>query len=265
MTYPASTSIVVDEVSKEFTLRYHRTLKQMSVALVKGRDISDSFLALEDVSFTVDQGESIGLMGLNGSGKSTLLKLVQGVMRPDSGRVLTRGRIAGLIATGAGFHPQLTGRDNIYLNAAVLGMTEKETERRFDEIVDFADVGRFLETPVGNYSSGMFARLGFAVAIHVDSDIFLADEALAVGDRPFRRKCVEKMQEVRKSGRTLFYVSHSAGSVRKMCDRVIVLEKGRVGFDGEVNAGIHYLKYDEGTEDEPDDQNEIDEEIGNDI
>jgi ABC-2 type transport system ATP-binding protein len=265
MTYPDSTSIVVDSVTKEFTLRYHRTLKQMSVALVKGRDISDSFLALQDVSFTVDQGESIGLMGLNGSGKSTLLKLVQGVMRPDSGRVLTRGRIAGLIATGAGFHPQLTGRDNIYLNAAVLGMTEQETKRKFDEIVEFAEVGRFLETPVGNYSSGMFARLGFAVAIHVDSDIFLADEALAVGDRPFRKKCVERMQEVRESGRTLFYVSHSAGSVRKMCDRVIVLEKGKVGFDGEVNAGIHYLKYDEGTEDEPDDQNEVDEEIGNDI
>ena len=260
-TYPDSTSIVVDNVTKEFTHRYHRTLKQMSVALVKGRDISDTFRALEDVSFTVEQGESIGLMGLNGSGKSTLLKLVQGVMRPDGGQVLTRGRIAGLIATGAGFHPQLTGRDNIFLNAAVLGMTEQETKRKFDEIVEFADIGRFLESPVGNYSSGMFARLGFSVAIHVDSDIFLADEALAVGDRPFRRKCMEKMQEVRDSGRTLFYVSHAAGSVRKMCDRVIVLEKGRVGFDGGVNAGIRYLKYDDGN----DNEDQVDEEIGNDI
>ncbi|MCD4525332.1 ABC transporter ATP-binding protein [Nocardioides sp. cx-173] len=261
-SYPASTSIVIDDVTKEFTLRYHRTLKQMSVALMKGRDISDTFRALEDVSFTVEQGESIGLMGLNGSGKSTLLKLVQGVMRPDSGKVLTRGRIAGLIATGAGFHPQLNGRDNIYLNAAVLGMTEQETKRKFDEIVEFADIGRFLDSPVGNYSSGMFARLGFSVAIHVDSDIFLADEALAVGDRPFRRKCMEKMQEVRDSGRTLFYVSHSAGSVRQMCDRVIVLEKGRVGFDGGVNAGIRYLKYDDGKDNESD---EVDEAIGNDI
>jgi ABC-2 type transport system ATP-binding protein len=260
-TYPDSTSIVVDNVTKEFTLRYHRTLKQMSVALVKGRDISDTFRALEDVSFTVEQGESIGLMGLNGSGKSTLLKLVQGVMRPDGGQVLTRGRIAGLIATGAGFHPQLNGRDNIFLNAAVLGMTEQETKRKFDEIVEFADIGRFLDTPVGNYSSGMFARLGFSVAIHVDSDIFLADEALAVGDRPFRRKCMEKMQEVRDSGRTLFYVSHATGSVRKMCDRVIVLEKGRVGFDGGVNAGIRYLKYD----DDKDNEDQVDEEIGNDI
>lgn len=244
-SYPADASIVVDHVSKDFTLRYHRTAKQMAVAMVKGRDISDSFTALDDVSFTVQQGESVGLMGLNGSGKSTLLKLINGVMKPDSGTVLTRGRIAGLIATGAGFHPQLTGRENVYLNAAILGMSEAETQRKFDSIVEFADIGRFLETPVGNYSSGMFARLGFAVAIHVDSDIFLADEVLAVGDRPFKRKCLAKMQEIRESGRTLVYVSHAAGSVRKMCDRVIVLEGGRVGFDGPVDAGIKYVKYEE--------------------
>ncbi|WP_182524030.1 ABC transporter ATP-binding protein [Nocardioides dongkuii] len=266
MTYPDSTSIVIDGVTKEFTLRYQRTLKQMSVAFMKGRDISDTFKALDDVSFTVEQGEAIGLMGLNGSGKSTLLKLVQGVMRPDAGQVLTRGRIAGLIATGAGFHPQLTGRENVFLNAAVLGMTEQETKRKFDDIVEFADIGRFLETPVGNYSSGMFARLGFAVAIHVDSDIFLADEALAVGDRPFKKKCIEKMEEVRKSGRTLFYVSHAAGSVRKMCNRVIVLEKGRVGFDGDVNQGIKYLRYeDDNPGHEPDADEREDDELGADI
>ncbi|WP_347565656.1 ABC transporter ATP-binding protein [Nocardioides sp. IC4_145] len=260
--YDADTSIVVDRVSKDFTLRYHRTAKQMAVAMVKGRDISDTFSALDDVSFTVKQGESIGLMGLNGSGKSTLLKLINGVMKPDSGTVLTRGRIAGLIATGAGFHPQLTGRENVYLNAAILGMTEAETQRKFDSIVEFADIGRFLETPVGNYSSGMFARLGFAVAIHVDSDIFLADEVLAVGDRPFKRKCMEKMQEIRESGRTLVYVSHAAGSVRKMCDRVIVLEKGRVGFDGPVDEGIRYVKYDEDST-KPEDQE--DDELGSDV
>ncbi|MDP2771962.1 MAG: ABC transporter ATP-binding protein [Nocardioides sp.] len=267
MTYPDSTSIVVDGATKEFKLRYQRTLKQMTVAMVKGREISDTFNALDDVSFTVEQGESIGLMGLNGSGKSTLLKLVQGVMKPDSGQVLTRGRIAGLIATGAGFHPQLTGRENVFLNAAVLGMSEQETNRKFDAIVDFADIGRFLETPVGNYSSGMFARLGFAVAIHVDSDIFLADEVLAVGDRPFKKKCMERMQEIRDSGRTLFYVSHAAASVRKMCDRVIVLEKGRVGFDGDVNEGIRYLKYeDENPMNEPDEvDDDGDEELGADI
>lgn len=262
MTYPASTSIVVEDVTKTFTLRYQRTLKQMTVAAVKGRQISDTFNALEDVSFTVEQGESVGLMGLNGSGKSTLLKLVNGIMRPDKGRVLTRGRIAGLIATGAGFHPQLTGRENVYLNAAILGMTEAETRRKFDEIVEFADIGRFLDTPVGNYSSGMFARLGFAVAVHVDSDIFLADEVLAVGDKPFKKKCMERMQQIRAEGRTLFYVSHAAGSVRKMCDRVIVLEKGRVGFDGGVKEGIRYLKYDNDTDAETD---RDDDELGADI
>ena len=247
-------SIVVEDVTKSFTLRYHRTFKQMTVAAMRRQDIKDTFKAVDGVSFTVEQGESIGLMGLNGSGKSTLLKLINGIMRPDSGNVLTRGRISGLIATGAGFHPQLTGRENVYLNAAVLGMSEAETRRKFDDIVEFADIGRFLDSPVGNYSSGMFARLGFSVAIHVDSDIFLADEVLAVGDKPFKQKCLERMQEVRDSGRTLFYVSHAAGSVRRMCDRVLVLEQGRLAFDGGVNEGIHFVKYDEGksTEDEHD-------------
>ena len=257
-------SIVVENVTKSFTIRYHRTLKQMSVAALRGQELSNKFNALEDVSFTVQQGESIGLMGLNGSGKSTLLKLVNGIMRPDAGTVLTRGRIAGLIATGAGFHPQLTGRENVYLNAAILGMTEAETARKFDDIVEFADIGRFLDSPVGNYSSGMFARLGFAVAINVDSDIFLADEVLAVGDKPFKKKCLEKMQEVRESGRTLFYVSHAAGSVRKMCDRVIVLDKGRVAFDGGVDEGIHFIKYDDDGRD-PADGDASDEEMGADI
>ena len=259
--YPDSTSIVVEDVTKNFTLRYHRTFKQMTVAAVRGHDISDTFNAVDEVSFTVEQGESIGLMGLNGSGKSTLLKMINGVMRPDSGRILTRGRIAGLIATGAGFHPQLTGRENVYLNAAILGMNEKETAGKFDEIVEFADIGRHLDAPVGNYSSGQFARLGFSVAVHVDSDIFLADEVLAVGDKPFKKKCMEKMQEVRDSGRTLFYVSHAAASVRKMCDRVLVLENGRLAFDGDVEEGIKYLKYDsDDTDPETDD-----EELGADI
>lgn len=258
------TSIVVDNVSKEFRLQYHRTLKQMTMARFRRQQISDKFLALEGVSFSVEQGESIGLMGLNGSGKSTLLKLVSGVMKPDSGSVLTRGRISGLIATGAGFHQQLTGRENIYMNAAILGMTEDETNEKFDDIAAFADVGRFMDTPVGSYSSGMFARLGFSVAVHVDCDIFIADEVLAVGDQPFKKKCLARMSEIRDSGITMFYVSHAAGSVRKMCDRVIVLESGRVGFDGDVDEGIRYLHYD-GSDDEPDAEELTDEEIGADI
>ena len=245
-------SISVDHVSKEFRLQYHRTLKQMAVAKTRGQKISDRFLAVDDVSFTVMQGESIGLMGLNGSGKSTLLRMVNGSMVPDRGTVRTRGRISGLIATGAGFHNQLTGRENIYMNAAILGMTEKQTDAKFDEIVEFADVGRFLDTPVGVYSSGMYSRLGFSVAVHVDCDVFIADEVLAVGDKPFKKKCMAKMQEIRRSGVTLFYVSHAAGSVKKMCDRVLVLEKGRLAFDGDVQEGIDFLEYDgdEGNEDE---------------
>jgi ABC-2 type transport system ATP-binding protein len=257
-------SIVVENVSKQFTMRYHRTIKQMSIAKIRGQQLSDSFLAVDDVSFTVQQGESIGLMGLNGSGKSTLLKVINGVMRPDSGRVLTRGRIAGLIATGAGFHPQLSGRDNIYLNAAILGMSEKETKARFDDIVEFADIGKFLDTPVGHYSSGMFARLGFAVAVHTDSDVFLVDEVLAVGDRPFKRKCMARMQEIRESGRTLFYVSHAPGSVRKMCERVLVLDKGRLVFDGPTDEGIKFLHYDD-DEDDVNSEDRGEDELGADV
>jgi ABC-2 type transport system ATP-binding protein len=250
-----STSIIVEGVSKRFTMQYSRTIKQMSIALLRRQKLSDSFLAVDDVSFTVEQGESIGLMGLNGSGKSTLLKLVSGVMRPDEGSVRTRGKIAGLIAAGAGFHPQLTGRENLYLNAAILGMSEVETKRKFDQIVDFASIGKFLDTPVGHYSSGMSARLGFAVAAHADSDIFIADEALSVGDRPFKRKCIARMEEIKKEGRTLFYVSHAPGSVRKMCDRALVLVDGKLGFDGPVAEGIHFLKYDdsEGPDQDEDD------------
>jgi ABC-2 type transport system ATP-binding protein len=240
-----STSIVVEGVSKRFTMQYSRTIKQISIAMLRRQKLGDSFLAVDDVSFTVEQGESIGLMGLNGSGKSTLLKLVSGVMRPDQGTVFTRGRIAGLIAAGAGFHPQLTGRENLFLNAAILGMGEAETRRKFDQIVDFAAIGKFLETPVGHYSSGMSARLGFAVAAHADSDIFIADEALSVGDRPFKRKCLARMDEIKKEGRTLFYVSHAPGSVKKMCDRALVLVDGRLGFDGPVAEGIHFLSYDD--------------------
>jgi len=260
-----SESIVVDHVSKRFTMRYHRTIKQMSIAMLRGQDLSDTFLAVDDVSFTVQQGESIGLMGLNGSGKSTLLKLINGVMRPDSGKVLTRGRIAGLIATGAGFHPQLTGRENVYLNAAILGMSERETKARFDDIVEFADIGKFLDTPVGHYSSGMFARLGFAVAVHTESDIFLVDEVLAVGDRPFKKKCMARMEEIKKEGRTLFYVSHAPGSVRKMCDRVLVLENGRLAFDGPTNEGIKFLRYDDVEDDVNSDENHDDDDLGADI
>ncbi|MFL6135648.1 MAG: ABC transporter ATP-binding protein [Nocardioidaceae bacterium] len=260
-----SESIVARGATKQFTMRYHRTIKQITIAALRRQQISDTFNAVNDVSFTIQQGESVGLMGLNGSGKSTLLKMINGVMRPDSGEILTRGRIAGLIATGAGFHPQLTGRDNVFLNAAILGMSEAETRRKFDQIVEFADIGKFLDTPVGHYSSGMFSRLGFAVAVHTDSDIFLIDEVLAVGDRPFKKKCMVRMQEIRDEGRTMLYVSHASASVRRMCDRVLVLEKGVLGFDGPVEDGIRYLHYDDEDGDETVTEDEVDEELGADV
>ena len=263
-----ATSILVDNVTKSFRYQYHPTLKKLVQGKVRDNEATNDFKALDSVSFEVQQGESIGLMGLNGSGKSTLLKLVSGVMRPDEGHVLTRGRISGLIATGAGFHNELSGRENIYMNAAMLGMTKDETDAKFDDIAAFADVGRFLDTPVGNYSSGMFARLGFSLAVHVDCDIFIADEVLAVGDRPFKRKCLKRMKEIRESGITMFYVSHSAGSVKKMCDRAVVLDKGKVGFDGDVEGAIKYLHYD-GDDDEPDaeedTEDERDDALANDI
>ena len=233
--------------------------------MTRRQQVSNSSLALNDVSFRVQQGEAIGLMGLNGSGKSTLLKIVQGVMDPDTGSVRTRGRIAGLIATGAGFHPEMTGTENIYMNAAILGMSKDETDAKFDDIAGFADVGEFLDTPVGNYSSGMFARLGFSVAVNVDCDVFIADEVLAVGDQPFKKKCMKKMEEIRDSGVTLFYVSHAAQSVRKMCTRVIVLEKGVVGFDGDVDEGIKYLHYDDDEPDIDEEEQNPDAELGSDI
>ena len=262
-----SVSIQVEDVTKEFTMQYHRTLKQMAVATARRLPLQEKFLAVNDVSFTVEQGESVGLMGLNGSGKSTLLKLINGVMRPDKGTILTRGRIAGLIATGAGFHPQLTGRENLFLNGAIMGMSEAETNRKFDDIVAFADIGKFMDTPVSHYSSGMYARLGFSIAIHVDADIFLADEVLAVGDRPFKRKCMAKMQEIRQQGTTIFYVSHATASVRAMCDRVLVLESGHLTYDsktvegGSVEGGIHHLQYD----DETGPSAATDEELGADV
>ncbi|MDQ3664082.1 MAG: ABC transporter ATP-binding protein [Actinomycetota bacterium] len=245
-----SEAVVVDHVSKHFVMQNARTLKQRLVRGSRGEETNPKFLAIDDVSVTIKQGEAIGLMGLNGSGKSTLLKLISGVLRPDQGRVLARGQIAGLIEVTAGFHPQLTGRENIYLNAAILGMTESEVARKFDDIVDFADIARFLDTPVGRYSSGMFARLGFSVAVSADSDIFIIDEVLAVGDPPFKKKCIRRIKQVRDEGRTIVFVSHNTTQVKRLCDRALVLVEGRLGFDGPVQDAVHFLEYDADDDDE---------------
>ena len=237
-------AIIVDGVTKRFKLSNQKTLKKLSVNAVKRKELSRRLTALDNVSFTLEQGESIGLMGLNGSGKSTLLKLISGVMAPDEGAVWTRGRVAGLIEVGAGFHPELSGRENVYLNAAILGMSEEETDAKFDSIVEFSEMGKFLNNEVRHYSSGMFMRLAFAVAIHTECDIFLMDEMLSVGDQPFKRKCMRKIMELKESGKTMVYVSHNPRQVLRVCNRGIVLEKGELVFEGPAEDAVKKLGYD---------------------
>jgi len=237
-------AIVVNGVTKRFKIANHKTVRKLTANLVQRKELSHDLLALKDVSFTLEQGESIGLMGLNGSGKSTLLKLISGVMAPDDGEVLTRGRVAGLIEVGAGFHPELSGRENVYLNAAILGMSEEETDAKFDSIVEFSEMGKFLNNEVRHYSSGMFMRLAFAVAIHTECDIFLMDEMLSVGDQPFKRKCMRKIMELKESGKTMVYVSHNPRQVLRVCNRGIVLEKGELVFEGPAEDAVKKLGYD---------------------
>jgi ABC-2 type transport system ATP-binding protein len=228
-------------VSKHFTLRHAHSIKEITVRAARRQSLSERFTALDDVSLTVEQGESLALMGLNGSGKSTLLKLISGVMRPDAGSVRVRGRVAGLIEVGAGLHPDLTGRENIFLNAAILGMSKAETEARYDEIVAFSEIEDFLDTQVKFYSSGMFMRLGFAVAVHTDPEIFLVDEVLAVGDPPFQKKCLERIREFHAEGRTLVIVSHDMGTLERVCGRGVVLERGRTVYEGGIEGAVDFL------------------------
>ena len=225
--------IEIAGVTKQFTLRHRRSLKELAVAAVRRQDLGiNTFKALDDVTFDVHQGETIALLGFNGSGKSTLLKLISGVLRPDGGRVRTRGRVAGLIEVGAGFHPDLTGRENVFLNGAILGMTEKQIEDAYDSIVDFAEIPDFMETEVKFYSSGMFLRLAFAVAVHSDPEVFLIDEILAVGDEPFQRKCLGEIRGLSDQGKTLVIVSHDLDMVSDLCERGVLLEKGVKVADG---------------------------------
>ncbi|WP_399548487.1 ABC transporter ATP-binding protein [uncultured Microbacterium sp.] len=227
---------------KTFKLRHTHSFKETFLAAIKRKPLTTDFHALDDVSFSVNQGESVALLGFNGSGKSTMLKLVSGVMTPDSGRVLTRGRVAGLIEVGAGFHPDLSGRENIYLNAAILGMSKKETDARFEEIVAFSEIEEFIDTEVKHYSSGMFLRLAFSVAIHTEVDVLLIDEILSVGDEPFQRKCLARIRDLHSQGRTLVVVSHDLDMVANLCDRGILLQKGRVAFDGPSGEAVARMR-----------------------
>jgi lipopolysaccharide transport system ATP-binding protein len=207
------------------------------------RNTIEEFWALKDVSFEIKQGEAVGIIGRNGAGKSTLLKLLSRITEPTKGRIRLRGRVASLLEVGTGFHPELTGRENIFLNGAVLGMARAEIKKKFDEIVAFAEVEKFLDTPVKRYSSGMYMRLAFAVAAHLEQEILIVDEVLAVGDLEFQKKCLGKMEDVSKGGRTVLFVSHNMEAVRRMCPRGIVLNQGRVEMVGSIKEAIDcYLK-----------------------
>jgi ABC-type polysaccharide/polyol phosphate transport system, ATPase component len=233
--------VALSDVTKTFRLRRTQTIRETIVAAAQRKRLVDTFQALDEVSFTVSRGESVALVGLNGSGKSTILKLISGVLTPSSGRVWTRGRVAGLIEVGAGFHPDLSGRENVYLNAAILGMSKEETDAKFDEIVAFSGIQRFIDTEVKHYSSGMFIRLAFSVAIHTEADVLLIDEVLSVGDAPFQEKCLAKIQQRQREGATLIIVSHDLETIRKICDRGLLMHDGRLTLDGSVERATERL------------------------
>ena len=225
-------AIIVESVSKNFRL-YHERNRYIKAAILRGRRARyEEFWALDNVSFEVEHGSTLGLIGSNGSGKSTMLKCLTGIYRPDKGRIAVNGNIAALLELGSGFHPELSGRENIFLNAAILGLSKKDAKRQFDSIVEFAGLERFIDTAVKNYSSGMQIRLGFSIAAHVEPEILLIDEVLTVGDQTFQRKSSEKIEQFRREGRTIVVVSHSLASVQQLCKEVIWLEKGHMMMRG---------------------------------
>jgi ABC-type polysaccharide/polyol phosphate transport system ATPase subunit len=235
-----ASAISIEGVSKTYRLYHERNNSLKGAVMRRARVKYESFAALDDVSLEIPAGETFGFIGENGSGKSTLLKCVARILRPEAGTIRTEGKISALLELGAGFHPELSGRDNVYLNGAILGLSRKQLNARFDDIVGFAGLEHFIDTPVKNYSSGMYVRLGFSVAINVDPDILLVDEVLAVGDEEFQRRCQEKFAELKHSGTTVVIVSHALGSVRNLCDQVALLEHGKLiacGKAGEVIDG----------------------------
>jgi lipopolysaccharide transport system ATP-binding protein len=251
--------ITVENLGKRYTLHHQAALGSLREKLTSAlhaparwlrRDHQEKspgreeFWALREVNFSVNHGEVVGIIGRNGAGKSTLLKILSRITEPTAGRVALRGRVASLLEVGTGFHPELTGRENVFLNGAILGMTRAEIRRKFDEIVAFAEIERFIDTPVKHYSSGMYVRLAFAVAAHLEPEILIIDEVLAVGDIAFQRKCLGKLESVtRQEGRTILFVSHNFASVRQLCTRALVLHEGRLVADAlPVEAITHYMK-----------------------
>jgi lipopolysaccharide transport system ATP-binding protein len=250
-------AIRINRLGKKYRIRHHQREKYVALRDVisdRFRDFSkgkwvgtqsavEDFWALKDVSFNVKRGEVIGVIGRNGAGKSTLLKVISRITEPNEGRIELMGRVASMLEVGTGFHPELTGRENIFLNGAILGMRRAEIKRRFDEIVAFSGVEEFLDTPVKRFSSGMYVRLAFAVAAHLETEILIVDEVLAVGDAEFQKRCLGKMSEVSQGGRTVLFVSHNMGSIRRLTQRCILLDKGRIQVDAPVQDAIdRYLQ-----------------------
>lgn len=236
--------VEVNDLSKRFVIRKEKSLKERVVNLGRSNMHKEDFWALRDIDLRIESGTTVGLVGPNGSGKSTLLKMIGGILQPTSGSVRTRGRMAALLELGAGFHPDLTGRENVYLNAAILGLSRAQTDSYFDAIVEFSGIGQFIDTQVKFYSSGMYVRLAFAVAVHVDPDVLLVDEVLAVGDEPFQRKCMDRIRAFQAEGRTIILVTHGLDQVAEICDRAIVLEKGRIKADDIPSAALRVLRSD---------------------
>lgn len=246
--------VVAEQLGKRYQIQHQRAREQyvalrdvLSHAVAhpidawrrrRGSHTSEEFWALRDVSFAIQTGDVVGIIGRNGAGKSTLLKILSRITEPSAGRLTLGGRVASLLEVGTGFHPELTGRENVFLNGAILGMSRVEIARKFDEIVAFAEVEQFLDTPVKRYSSGMYVRLAFAVAAHLEPDVLVVDEVLAVGDANFQRRCLGRMREVSQGGRTVFFVSHNMAAVQALCGRVLWLDKGGIAFDGRVDEGV---------------------------
>ncbi len=227
-------AISIKGVSKLFRLQKQRTFKELLPALAGGQKAVETFWALQDINLAIKKGETVGIIGPNGAGKSTLLKLMAGVTKPTKGEIKINGQIAPLIELGAGFHPELTGRENVTLNGVILGLSKKEIEEKFKEIVDFAELWEFIDQPIKHYSSGMYLRLAFSVAVHTNPDILLIDEILAVGDSSFQAKCFAKMEEFKKAGVTIIFVSHALGQIQSFCTRAVYLDEHRIIADGDV-------------------------------
>ena len=235
--------IIVNNVSKTFYVFMDKANSLKEKMLFWKRNKKETREVLQDVNLTIKNGEAVALIGVNGSGKSTLLKLMTKIIYPTKGSIVTNGKLTSLLELGAGFHPDFSGRENIYFNASIFGLTKKQIDERLEDIIDFSELRDFIDNPVRTYSSGMFMRLAFAVAINVDADILLVDEILSVGDQHFQEKCLNKMKDLKSQGKTMVFVTHSLGSARELCDRAVWLNKGHVQLDGDVNEIIdEYLK-----------------------